>query len=106
MLHRRVMPKLADAIRYSETFDVPALDLIETIRTRGFEGSGRQAARKCVPGRRALGRLAEAASEPRTAIRDRGYIPGANDLDSVLIGYLPKSRRSATQLGRLVSEIS
>jgi ATP-dependent DNA ligase len=38
MLRCQLMPKLSDLIRYSETFDVPAAEFVETVRAHGLEG--------------------------------------------------------------------
>jgi hypothetical protein len=43
-LRRRLMPKLGDSIRYSETFDVPAAELVEPSAPKGLRASSPSAA--------------------------------------------------------------
>ena len=38
LLRTKVMPRLPDSIRYSETLEASPVDLIDAVREQGFEG--------------------------------------------------------------------
>jgi bifunctional non-homologous end joining protein LigD len=80
------MPRLGDLIRYSETFDVPAADLIETVRAQGLEGI-------VAKRRTSLYRSGDRSGDWLKLRLNRGqefviggYIPSAGTFDSLLVG--------------------
>ena len=85
-LRRQLIPKLGDAIRYSETFDVPAAEFIETVRAQGLEGV--VAKRRASPyrsGDRSGDWLKLRLNQGQEFVIG-GYIPSAGSFDSLLVG--------------------
>ena len=85
-LRRQLMPKLGDLIRYSETFDVPAAEFVETVRGQGLEGV--VAKRRVSPyrsGDRSGDWLKLRLNQGQEFVIG-GYMPSAGSFDSLLVG--------------------
>jgi bifunctional non-homologous end joining protein LigD len=68
---RQIIPHLPEAIRFSETFDVPLSELIREVRQHQLEGIVAKRAGSEVSLRCAFRRLVEVASESRPGVCDR-----------------------------------
>jgi DNA ligase D-like protein (predicted ligase) len=86
MLRLQLISKLGDSIRYSETFDVPAAEFVETVRAHGLEGV--VAKRRASPyrsGDRSADWLKLRLNQGQEFVIG-GYIPRAGSFDSLLVG--------------------
>ena len=87
ILRSKLMPRLGEPIRLSESFDVPADQLIRVIRESGLEGI---IAKRCdslyEPGRRS-GAWRKMRVNRGQEFVIGGYIPAAENFDSILVGY-------------------
>jgi ATP-dependent DNA ligase len=80
LLRRKVIPLLPDSIRYSETLEASAADVVDAVRRQGLEGVVAKR-RHCLyePGKRS-GALAEDAHQQSARVFDRRLHPGAAQL--------------------------
>jgi bifunctional non-homologous end joining protein LigD len=85
-LRCQLMPKLGDLIRYSETFDVPAAELVEAVRAQGLEGV--VAKRRNSPYRSGdrCGDWLKLRLNHGQEFVIGGYMPSAGSFDSLLVG--------------------
>jgi DNA ligase D-like protein (predicted ligase) len=87
LLRTKVMPRLPDTIRYSETLQASPADLIEAVREQGFEGIvAKRRDSLYEPGKRS------GAWQKMRVLQSRefvigGYTPGGRNFDGILIGY-------------------
>jgi DNA ligase D-like protein (predicted ligase) len=86
-LLRELIPKLGDPIRHSETFDVPAAELLATVRQHGLEGIVAKRRNSTYrPGDRSGDWVKMRANRGQELVIG-GYVPGSNTFDSILVGY-------------------
>jgi DNA ligase D-like protein (predicted ligase) len=87
MLRTKLLPKLVEPIRSSETFDVSADELIRVIRERGLEGViAKRRDSLYEPGRRSgVWRKMRVNRGQEFVIG--GYVPTSDNFDSILVGY-------------------
>ncbi len=85
MLRCQIMPKLGDVIRYSETFDVPAAEFIETVRAQGLEGIVAKRRGPYRSGERSGDWLKLRLNQGQEFVIG-GYEPSAGSFDSLLVG--------------------
>lgn len=86
MLRRQLMPMLGDLIRYSETFDVPAAEFVETVRAQGLEGVvAKRRASSYRSGDRSGDWLKLRLNQGQEFVIG-GYMPTAGSIDSLLVG--------------------
>jgi bifunctional non-homologous end joining protein LigD len=71
LLRKKVMPRLSDLIRFSETFESSAMEMIATVREHELEGVVAKAPLESLPARPTVRRLGQTESEPFTGSRDR-----------------------------------
>jgi bifunctional non-homologous end joining protein LigD len=84
---REVVPNLPDTIRFSETFDASAAELMAAVRSNGLEGvvaKRRDSLYK--PGDRSGAWVKVRANRVQELVIG-GYIPGSAIFDSILVGY-------------------
>lgn len=87
LLRTKVMPRLPDTIRYSETLQASPAELIEAAREQGFEGIvAKRRDSLYEPGKRS------GAWQKMRVLQSRefvigGYTPGGRNFDGILIGY-------------------
>lgn len=84
---REVVPNLPDTIRFSETFDASAAELMAAVRSNGLEGvvaKRRDSLYK--PGDRSGAWVKVRANRVQELVIG-GYIPGSTTFDSILVGY-------------------
>jgi DNA ligase D-like protein (predicted ligase) len=88
---RELIPKLPDTLRFSETFDAPASELMAAVRSHGLEGvvaKRRDSSYK--PGDRSGAWVKVRANRGQELVIG-GYIPGSTTFDSILVGYFEGS---------------
>jgi ATP-dependent DNA ligase len=87
LLRTKVMPRLPDTIRYSETLQASPVELIEAVREQGFEGIvAKRRESLYEPGKRS------GAWQKMRVLQSRefvigGFTPGGRNFDGILIGY-------------------
>jgi bifunctional non-homologous end joining protein LigD len=82
-----LIPTLSDPIRLSETFDVPAAELLATVRQHGLEGviaKRRNSTHR--PGDR-TGDWVKLRANRGQELVIGGYVPSSTTFDSILVGY-------------------
>jgi ATP-dependent DNA ligase len=86
-LLRELIPTLGDPVRHSETFDVPASELLATVRQHGLEGIvAKRRSSTYRPGDRSGDWLKLRANKGQELVIV-GYVPSASTFDSILVGY-------------------
>ena len=81
------MATLDDPIRYSETFDVPASELMRVVRSNGLEGVvAKRLGSAYKPGDRSGDWVKVRANRVQELVV-AGFIPASNTFDSILVGY-------------------
>jgi len=84
---RELISNLPDTIRFSETFDASAAELMAAVRSNGLEGV---VAKRCdstyKPGDRSAAWVKVRANRGQELVIG-GYIPGSTTFDSILVGY-------------------
>ena len=86
-LLRELVPALGDAIRHSETFDVPAAELLATVRQHGLEGIvAKRRTSTYRPGDRSGDWVKMRANRGQEFVIG-GYVPSGTKFDSILVGY-------------------
>jgi DNA ligase D-like protein (predicted ligase) len=84
---RKLTRQLDDPIRFSETFDTSADDMIAVVREQGLEGVvAKRRDSHYEPGRRSGAWVKIRVSRRRDFVVG-GYVPGGNNFDSILVGY-------------------
>jgi bifunctional non-homologous end joining protein LigD len=87
ILRIKVMPRLQDSIRYSETLEASPADLIEAVREQGFEGIVAKRRNSLYePGKRS-GAWRKMRVHQRRDFVIGGYTPAGRSFDSILVGY-------------------
>ena len=84
---RELIPTLPDTIRFSESFNVSAAELMATVRSKGLEGvvaKRRDSGYK--PGDRSGDWVKVRANRAQEFVIG-GYLPGSSSFDSILIGH-------------------
>jgi DNA ligase D-like protein (predicted ligase) len=86
-LLRELMPTLAEPIRHSETFDVPAEELLATVLHHGLEGVvAKRRTSSYRPGDRSGDWVKLRANRGQELVIG-GYVPSVDTFDSILVGY-------------------
>jgi len=87
MLRTKLLPQLAEPIRLSESFDVPADQLIRVIQESGLEGViAKRRDSLYEPGRRS-GAWRKMRLNRGQEFVIGGYVPAAENFDSILVGF-------------------
>jgi len=87
ILEAKLLPQLVEPIRLSESFDVPADQLIRVIRDGGLEGViAKRRDSLYEPGRRS-GAWRKMRINRGQEFVIGGYVPAAENFDSILVGY-------------------
>jgi len=92
ILEERVLPKLAEPIRYSPVLQASLADLIESVKAQGLEGLvAKRADSKYEPGLRS-GAWQKMRVNQGQEFVIAGYTPSAKNFDSLVIGYYDGSK--------------
>jgi DNA ligase D-like protein (predicted ligase) len=84
---RDLISKLPDTIRFSETFDASASELMAAVRSNGLEGVvAKRRDSSYMPGDRSGAWVKVRANRSQDLVIG-GYIPGSTTFDSILVGY-------------------
>ena len=84
---REIVHRMPDTIRYSETFNVPLPELMQTVRKHQLEGIiAKRAGSEYRSGARSADWLKWRANRGQEFVIG-GYIPNGDALDSILVGY-------------------
>ncbi len=84
---RDLISKLPDTIRFSETFDASASELMAAVRSNGLEGVvAKRLDSSYKPGDRSGAWVKVRANRGQEPVIG-GYIPGSTNFDSILVGY-------------------
>ena len=87
LLEKRVLPKLAEPIRYSPVLNASLSDLIESVKAQGFEGLvAKRSDSKYEPGLRS-GVWQKMRVNQGQELVIAGYTPSAKNFDALVIGY-------------------
>ena len=86
-LRTRVMPRLAEPIRFSETIQATAAELIRAIREQGLEGViAKRLDGTYQPGKRSGAWVKMRVNRGQELVIG-GYVPASNNFDSIVVGY-------------------
>jgi len=84
---RELISKLPDTIRFSETFDASASELMAAVRSNGLEGVvAKRNDSSYKPGDRSGAWVKVRANRGQELVIG-GYVPGSTTFDSILVGY-------------------
>ena len=87
LLRRKVMPHLSDSIRYSETLEASATEVIDAVRRQGLEGVvAKRRDSPYQPGKRSGAWQKIRINKVREFVIG-GYTPAPRNFDALLIGY-------------------
>jgi ATP-dependent DNA ligase len=87
LLEKKVLPKLAEPIRYSPELKASLQDLIESVKAQGFEGLvAKRRDSKYEPGLR-TGAWQKMRVNQGQELVIGGYTPSAKNFDALVIGY-------------------
>jgi ATP-dependent DNA ligase len=87
LLHTQVMPRLAEPIRFSETIQASATELIAAVREQGLEGViAKRLDSTYQPGKRSGAWVKMRVNRGQELIIG-GYVPAPNNFDSIVVGY-------------------
>jgi ATP-dependent DNA ligase len=87
MLRTKLLPQLVDPIRLSESFEVPADQLIRVIRESGLEGVIAKRRDSAYESGRRSGAWRKMRVNRGQEFVIGGYVPAAENFDSILVGY-------------------
>jgi len=87
LLRTRVIPRLAEPIRLSETIQASAADLIRAVREQGLEGvTAKRLDSTYQPGKRSGAWVKMRVNQGQELVIG-GYVPAPNNFDSIVVGY-------------------
>ena len=87
LLHTRVMSRLAEPIRFSETIPASAAELIRAVREQGLEGViAKRRGSSYQPGRRSGAWVKMRVNQGQELVIG-GYVPAPKNFDSIVVGY-------------------
>jgi bifunctional non-homologous end joining protein LigD len=87
LIEKRVLPKLADPIRYLPILEGSLRDLISSVKAQGLEGLvAKRRDNKYEPGRR-TGAWQKMRVNKGQKLVIAGYTPSPKNFDSLVIGY-------------------
>lgn len=86
-LLRELIPGLGDPIRHSETFEVPAPELLATVRKHGLEGIVAKRRTSTYRSGDRSGDWVKLRANRGQEFVIGGYVPSSNTFDSILVGY-------------------
>jgi ATP-dependent DNA ligase len=87
LLRAKMMPQFAEPIRFSETLHASAADVVRAAREQGLEGViAKRRDSPYQPGRRSGVWVKMRANRGQELVIG-GYVPTANNFDSILVGY-------------------
>jgi ATP-dependent DNA ligase len=87
LLQRRVMPQLAEPIRFSETIEASALDLVREVREQGLEGViAKRRNSLYQAGKRSVAWIKMRVNQGQELVIG-SYLPAPKTFDSIVAGY-------------------
>jgi DNA ligase D-like protein (predicted ligase) len=87
LLLNKVVAKLSDPVRFSQTIDSPPLQLLEAIREQGLEGAiAKRRDSRYEPGRRSGTWLKVRVNRSHELVIG-GYTPGSHRFDGLIVGF-------------------
>jgi bifunctional non-homologous end joining protein LigD len=87
LLRTKLMPRLAEPIRFSETLHTSPGDLIRAVREQGLEGVVAKRLDSNYEARRRSGAWVKMRVNQGQEFVIGGYMPAPNNFDSILVGY-------------------
>ncbi len=84
---RELISKLPDAIRFSETFDASAAELMAAVRSNGLEGVVAKRRYSLYKPRDRSGDWVKVRANRGQELVIGGYIPASTTFDSILVGF-------------------
>jgi DNA ligase D-like protein (predicted ligase) len=91
MLRDLISPKLPDTIRFSETFDASASELMAAVRSNGLEGVVAKRRDSAYKSGDRSGAWVKVRANRVQELVIGGYIPSSTTFDSILVGYYESS---------------
>jgi len=87
LLRTKVMARLPNAIRFSETLDAPAAEVIAAVRAQRLEGAiAKRRDSLYEPGRRSGAWVKLRVNQGQELVIG-GYVPSGRNFDSIIVGY-------------------
>jgi ATP-dependent DNA ligase len=87
LLRTRVMPRSAEPIRFSETIQASAAELIRAVREQGLEGEiAKRLDSTYQPGKRSGAWVKMRVNRGQELVIG-GYVPASSNFDSIVVGY-------------------
>lgn len=87
LLHTKVMPRLADPIRFSETIEASAAELVREVRAWGLEGIiAKRRDTLYQPGKRSAAWVKMRVNQGQELVIG-GYVSAPRNFDSIVVGY-------------------
>jgi bifunctional non-homologous end joining protein LigD len=86
LLRAKVMPRLADPIRFSETFESTAMEMIAAVREHGLEGVVAKRRSICPQLGQRSGDWVKLRVNRSQDLESGGYVPSPGIFDSILVG--------------------
>lgn len=87
LLQTRVMPRLGEPIRLSETFEGPGTSLVAAVKAQGLEGViAKRRDSLYEPGRRSGAWVKFRVNKGQELVIG-GYVPSGRNFDSIIVGY-------------------
>jgi DNA ligase D-like protein (predicted ligase) len=87
LLRTKVMPGLAEPIRFSETLRASATELIRAVREQGLEGVIAKRRGSCYESGRRSGAWVKMRVNQGQELIIGGYVPASKNFDSIVVGY-------------------
>ena len=87
LLRTKVMPGLAEPIRFSETLRASAAELIRAVREQGLEGVIAKRRGSCYESGRRSGAWVKMRVNQGQELIIGGYVPAPKNFDSIVVGY-------------------
>jgi bifunctional non-homologous end joining protein LigD len=92
LLEQKVLPKLAEPVRYADAVDAPLKDLIHSVKVHGLEGLvAKRRDSRYEPGLRSGAWLKMRVNRGQEFVI-AGYTPGTKTFDALIIGYYEGDR--------------
>jgi DNA ligase D-like protein (predicted ligase) len=87
LLRAKVMPRMPEEIRFSESLEAPAAELIAAVKRQGLEGViAKRRTGLYEPGRRSGAWVKMRVNQGQELVIG-GYVPATKNFDSIIVGY-------------------
>jgi ATP-dependent DNA ligase len=88
LLRTRVMPRLAEPIRFSETIQAPVSELVRAVREQGLEGAIAKRLDSTYQSGKRSGTWVEMRVNRGQELVIGGYVPAPNNFDSIVVAIM------------------